>query len=163
MIVYQNPWFQVVKEGDFHIIEENVSGEGAAVLPLVGDKLLLLEMHRSSQNGELTLEIPRGFGAAGEVALECARRELKEETGYDLAPEAFEALGHVRPNTGIMRSRVAVFAVKIAPDTPRQDADKEADGMRLVPLADLPAAIAGGQIEDSFTLSAIALYQAIRR
>lgn len=163
MIVYENPWFHVMKEGDFYIIEENTKGEGAVVLPVVGDKLLLLEMRRQSQNMELTLEIPRGFGGAGEDAGTCARRELCEETGYDLPLEAFQPIGHVRANTGILRSRVAVFAVQIVPDMVRLPPDDEAESMRLVSLSDLPALIADGQIEDGFTLSALMLYQAFRR
>lgn len=162
MIVYENPWFQVVKEGDFHIIEENTTGEGAVVLPFVGADLLLLEMRRPSQNMELTLEIPRGFGGAGEDAVTCARRELREETGYDLPLEAFQPIGHVRANTGILRSRVAVFAVQIDADMARVPPDDEAEGMRLVPLSDLPALIADGQIEDGFTLSALMFYQALK-
>ena len=163
MIVYENPWFHVVKEGNFHIIEENTKGAGAVVLPVVGDKLLLLEMRRPSQNMELTLEIPRGFGSEGEDAVTCARRELREETGYDLPLDAFHPIGHVRANTGILRSRVAVFAVQIAPDMVRLPPDDEAESMRLVSLSDLPALIADGQIEDGFTLSALMLYQAFRR
>ncbi|MEG1451685.1 NUDIX hydrolase [Brevundimonas sp.] len=163
MIVYENPWFHVVKEGNFHIIKENTKGEGAVVLPVVGDRLLLLEMRRPSQNMELTLEIPRGFGDVGENAVTCARRELREETGYDLPLDAFQPIGHVRANTGILRSRVAVFAVQISVDMARMPPDDEAEGMRLVPLSDLPALIADGQIEDGFTLSALMFYKAVRR
>lgn len=160
MIVYENPWFRVVKDGQFHIVEENTGGEGAAVLPLVGDDILLLEMKRPSQGRELTLEIPRGFGEAGEVALTCAQRELKEETGYDLPLEAFSPLGHVRPNTGIMSSRIALFVARIAPDTPHAEPDQEAAGRRLLPLTQLNAALSSGMIEDGFTLSALALFLA---
>lgn len=160
MIVYENPWFRVVKDGRFHIVEENTGGEGAAVLPIVGDDVLLLEMKRASQNYQQTLEIPRGFGEAGEDALTCARRELREETGYDLPPEAFSLLGHVRPNTGIMSSRIALFVARIPPDAPNAEPDMEASGRRLLPLAALSAALSDGLIEDGFTLSALALFQA---
>lgn len=160
MIVYENPWFRVVRDGQFHIVEENTGGEGAAVLPLVGDEILLLEMKRPSQGYQQTLEIPRGFGDAGEDALTCARRELLEETGYDLPLDAFTLLGHVRPNTGIMSSRIALFVARIDPAMPQQQPDQEAAGRRLLALKDLPAALADGQIEDGFTLSALALSQA---
>ena len=160
MIVYENPWFRVVKDGPFHIVEENTGGEGAAVLPLVGDAILLLEMKRPSQGHQLTLEIPRGFGEAGEDPLTCARRELKEETGYDLPLSAFTLLGHVRPNTGIMSSRIALFLARIDASTRHAEPDKEAAGRRLLPLADVDTALAEGQIEDGFTLSALALFRA---
>lgn len=160
MIVYENPWFRVSKEGDFHIIEENTGGEGAVVLPLVEGQVLLLEMRRPSQNGELTLELPRGFGEAGEAGIQAAQRELAEETGYVLGEDDFTLIGHVRPNTGILRSRVAVFTVEITQDQPHKARDNEASAVRMMPLEDLPAAIADGQIEDAFTLSALMLYQA---
>lgn len=160
MIVYENSWFRVVRDGQFHIIEENTGGEGAAVLPLVGEDILLLEMKRPSQGYQRTLEIPRGFGDAGEDALTCARRELREETGYDLPPEAFTLLGHVRPNTGIMASRIAVFVARIDPATAQTKPDREAEGRIMLPLARVAGALSEGLIEDGFTLSALALYQA---
>ena len=163
MIIYENPWFRIVKEQPYHWIEPSTGADGVAVLPVVGDSLLLLEMQRPSQGGQVTLEIPRGFGQAGESAVASARRELKEETGYDLPEQAFQLLGHVRPDTGIMKSRVALFKVQIDADAPVGQADDEAKGRRMMPLTELPAALGNGQIEDGFTLSALALWQALRR
>lgn len=163
MIVYENPWFRVEKDGAYHYVAGNTGGEGAVILPIIGQSLLLLQMQRVSQGLQTTLEIPRGFGNAGEGALMCAQRELREETGYALPIEDFTLLGHVRPDTGIQASRVAVFSVQIDPYAIAGPTDKEAKGRTLLALDDLPAAMRDGQIEDGFTLSALALWSAFRR
>lgn len=160
MIVYENPWFRVIRDGAMHYVANTASPAGAAILPLQGGDIVLLEMLRAAQGGEATLEIPRGYAEAGETALQCARRELREETGYDLPPGAFRLLGHVRPDTGILTARVAVFEARIDPEARPGPHDDEAHAIRRVRLADLPRLIVAGEVEDGFTLSALALRQA---
>lgn len=159
MIVYENPWFCVLREAGMHYVANRAPG-GAAILPLRGEDILLLAMRRASQRGEVTLEIPRGHGETGETALQCARRELREETGHDLPAAAFRLLGHIRPDTGILSARVAVFEARIDPDARPGPRDDEAEALHFLPLAALPRLIAEGALEDGFTLAALALRQA---
>ena len=53
-----------------------------AVLPILDDGRLLLERQFRYPVGRVMLEIPAGKLDAGEAPLDCARRELREETGY---------------------------------------------------------------------------------
>ncbi|APX88932.1 hypothetical protein BV394_03640 [Brevirhabdus pacifica] len=160
MIEYENPWFRVIREGRQHWVEEPDARNGAAVIAMRGDRLILLEMHRPAQGGARTLEIPRGYGAEGETARQAARRELCEETGYDAPLASFQPLGFVRPNTAMLSSRVAVFAVTLAPDARPGPRDAEAGAVTDHATADLDALIRAGGIEDGFTLSALCLARA---
>lgn len=54
----------------------------AVILPLLPDgRIVLVEQHRSALGHNL-LEIPAGLIDQGEKPIECAKREVREETGY---------------------------------------------------------------------------------
>ncbi len=157
-IVYQNPWFQVEKEGNFHFVSENGSDRAAAILAMMGDKIALLEMKRPAQQYEMTLEIPRGGASGSETVRECALRELKEETGYEASLDSIEFIGAIRPNTAILTSRINVFAALLPKGSlPIQERDDESVGLRWMTMMEIHSAIREGLIEDSFTLSALSL------
>ncbi len=52
------------------------------VVPLLNDGRLLMERQYRYPLGQVMLEFPAGKIDAGESVLDCARRELAEETGY---------------------------------------------------------------------------------
>lgn len=159
MIVYANPWFRVRKEDGFHFVEETTGTAGAAVLTIVGHDLVLLDMTRVSQ-GDRTLEIPRGYAQPGESRTQCAARELREETGFAVDPDRLALLGHVRPNTGILRSRIPVYLARLPAGTSQGQRDHEARRLVFIPMAEIAVAIRDGLIEDGFLLSALALFSA---
>ena len=53
-----------------------------AVVPLFDDNTVLMERQYRYAVQEYLLEIPAGTMESGELPLNCARRELQEETGY---------------------------------------------------------------------------------
>jgi 8-oxo-dGTP pyrophosphatase MutT (NUDIX family) len=57
-------------------------GAACAVVVLDGDDVLLERQPRFAVDAEM-LEIVKGGGAAGESALDCARRETREEIGVE--------------------------------------------------------------------------------
>lgn len=155
-IAYSNPWFRVAEENGYHWVEEPAAENGAAVLVVADDAhVVMLEVHRPAVGATL-LEIPRGYGAPGETAEQCARREVREETGYELS--ALTHLGWLYPNSGILRSRVRLFLGQTRRDLRRHARDTEAERVLLVPLDQLPRWMAEGRITDGFTLAAYGLF-----
>ena len=66
-----------------HATREYVVHPGAVVVvPLLDDGRLVLERQYRYPVGRVMLEFPAGKIDAGEPALQCAQRELAEETGY---------------------------------------------------------------------------------
>ncbi|KHJ49870.1 hypothetical protein PZ78_15945 [Vreelandella venusta] len=163
MIEYQNPWFRVVRNGDFFYVDEPRSGNGAAVLPIVGDEVWLLEMCRTAQGGQTTWEIPRGYGEVNETSAACALRELREETGLVADAAHLSWLGRVRPNTAILSSCIDLYVVALPPEAVAGNRDDEAERIVKVPLALLPLQMAQGKLEDGFTLAALSYYWATLR
>jgi ADP-ribose pyrophosphatase len=69
---------------------EYVAHPGAvAVVPLLDDGRLVLVRQYRYPIGRTIVEFPAGKLDAGEDTLECARRELREETGYEAREWAF--------------------------------------------------------------------------
>jgi ADP-ribose pyrophosphatase len=53
-----------------------------AVVPLSDDYMVIMERQYRHAVGEYLLEIPAGTMEPGEAPLDCAKRELEEETGF---------------------------------------------------------------------------------
>src|SRR5947209_4690553 len=88
-LVYDGKLFKVHREmvrlpnGNVRT-REIVVHPGAVALVVVDDenRLLLVRQYRRATDGFL-LEIPAGTREAGEDSETCARREVREETGYE--------------------------------------------------------------------------------
>ena len=65
-------------------------------------KILVVDQYRFGVS-QITTEIPAGIVNAGETALEAARRELQEETGYTTTHWTY--LGWVEPNSALQNNR----------------------------------------------------------
>ena len=136
---------------------EVVEHPGAvAMLPFLDDGRVLLIRQFRYAVGEFLLEIPAGTLEKGEDPLECARRELIEETGYEAG--VLELLFSCFLAPGYSTERIHIFvASKLRKVGSRPEIDEE---IELEP-ADLQTAevmISDGRIVDAKTISAISYY-----
>src|SRR5690554_202016 len=133
-----------------------VDHPGAAATLVVEDgQVLLVEQYRPAA-GRLMLELPAGTIDRGEPPIECAQRELQEETGY--SAQHWEALGHLYPTPGYTNERLYLYlASDITKGEQRLD-DGEDIKVRWVPLADVREMIDNGGINDAKTIVSIFRY-----
>lgn len=160
---YENPWFKVVQDGRFHYVVEANASNGAAVLALIDDReFLLLRIRRAAHTG-VQLEIPRGYGDPGETSRACARRELAEETGYLADESQFSLLGQLKPNSAILASSIDLYLARINSHDQTGQRDDEAESLQRVSLTQLQQLLREGDIQDGFTLAALAHYFNLQR
>lgn len=81
---------------------------GVAILPILPDGKIMLNVNFRHATRSWELEVPRGAIEKGEDWEQCARRELKEETGLTVSHIHF--LGEMAPDTGVLNSIVPVYA-----------------------------------------------------
>lgn len=125
---------------------------GAAVLPLLGDKLVLIRHYRHAV-GAWCWEIPRGAIDAGATPSQTARRELSEEIGAE-AEDLIE-LGSLHGSTALFRGRVSLYCARIA----RVGKPALGEGIveiRILAAAEIETMMLADEIRDGFTMGALA-------
>jgi len=127
----------------------------AATVPLIASgEVLLIKQYRHALK-QYIWEIPAGTLDPGEPVMECARRELIEETGY--AAEVWRKLGEITPVPGYSDERVHLFlASELTAARQELDAD-EVLAVHRMPLARALDMITRGDIQDAKTICALLL------
>ncbi len=126
------------------------------ILPLLTpDKVVMIHNYRFSVGSEL-LELPAGTLEPPEDPLDCARRELEEETGY--VGGRIEPLGRFYTSPGLTNELMYAFlASELKATAPRPEATEQIR-VTTLPLADALAATSDGRIVDGKTIAALHLY-----
>lgn len=138
-------------ESDFAIIRHPGA---AAIIPYLSDpqgpdpQLLLLRNYRYAAGGYLH-EVPAGRMDPGESPLECARRELREETGC--TAESVEELCTMFMTPGYTDEKIHFFmAVGLTRGDPAPEADEFAEPV-VITLSRALAMVQQGEIVDAKT------------
>ena len=127
----------------------------AAVVPVMEDgRILMVSQYRNALE-RMTLEIPAGkLDQPGEPGIECARRELEEETGY-----RSEWLLSLRTTVAFCNEKIEIFVARnLIPSCQHLDEDEFVD-VKAYTLEELKEMIFSGKIEDSKTIAAILAYE----
>ena len=125
-------------------------GEGVAVVPVVGDKILLIRQFRPSV-GAAILEIPAGKVDPGEDIQEAARRELSEETG--IVGGELVLLTSIQTTPGFCNERIHLFLSTGGRLEESHPEDGEAiEEILLLPVDDLRQRIRSGEMTDAKSL-----------
>ena len=115
------------------------------VIPLTPDNHVVMVEQWRHGTRTIELETPGGLMDAGELPVECGRRELLEETGY--ATDKMELLGTVYPNPAIQSNRQHYVLATGCRQVAELKLDHAEDiVVRLVPLAEIPDLIRTGKI-----------------
>ncbi len=109
-------------------------------------ELLILRQYRLALR-ETILELPAGTRGRDEGWLECAQRELREETGYRAG--RLIDLGKSWPAPGVSNEVLGIYlAMDLRPDPLPKDRDEQIEVVCL-PFVDLFAMAANGQLQDA--------------
>ena len=137
------------------VVRQVVKHPGAVVImPQLEDgRLLLIAQYRFAV-GETLLEFPAGTLEPGEAPLECARRELIEETGY--RAEHWRALGVTYPSPGYCDEQQRLFmATGLVPEHAAADEDEIIEVKGLT-VQEVERSIADGRLVDAKSIAAYA-------
>jgi ADP-ribose diphosphatase len=165
----------LLETGRFRVVEETVTREdgrtascqyvvhpgSVAILPLVDDGHVCLIRNRRLTVQATLIEIPAGTREPDEPPLECARRELEEETGYRAS--RWEKLAEFYASPGILSERMHVFLARdLVPGNPRREANEEIENL-VVSWCKALEMIDRGEIVDGKTIVALLTYDRRRK
>ncbi|MBI1823105.1 MAG: NUDIX hydrolase [Nitrospirae bacterium] len=122
----------------------------AAVVPLTEDgNVVLIYQYRYAAGGYL-YEIPAGKLHSGEDPLECAKRELKEETGYEA--ETFQKLLSFLTTPGFCDEVIHIYLAESLTLGSQNLEESEVLEVKKMPLDKALEMIKTGQIQDGKTI-----------
>ena len=130
----------------------------AAVLAVKNDgKILMVRQYRPAQDRE-TLEIPAGArDFAGEPTMECAARELEEETGYHAG--TIEFLMTLRTGIAYCNEMIDIYLATDLTATHQHLDEEEFLEIKEYDLEELCQMIYDGTLQDAKTVASILAYK----
>ena len=124
------------------------------ILPLLtGDRVLLIRQYRHAVGGPIW-EIPAGTLEPGETPLECAGRELEEETGY--RARSLKLLFDCYAAPGYSMELMHVFLARGLKPTEQKPEEDEIISVEPVGSERAFRMIRSGQIRDAKTICSLA-------
>lgn len=126
-----------------------------AIIPILDDGRICLIKNRRVTVDETLIEIPAGTMEPPEPPLECARRELIEETGYRAGK--MELLRTFYPAPGILDEKMHLFiATDLEAGEPEREAYEQIENY-VLSIKQAKSMVAAGEIKDAKTMISILL------
>jgi ADP-ribose pyrophosphatase len=143
--------------GKRHAREVVVHPGAVVILPFLDADRILLIKNRRYAVGQILMELPAGTLEKGEEPMNCAGRELVEETGY-LAGR-LQPLGNFFTSPGILSEKMYAFAAYDL-ETAKQ-ALEETEEIEVAPakFSDAVEMIRDGRIHDGKTIATLLMYE----
>ena len=143
-------------------VREVVVHPGAVtVLPLLDERTILLLRNTRHAVGTILVELPAGTLEKGESPMNCAGRELLEETGY-LAGR-MKPIGTFFTSPGILSEKMYAFAAYDLVKKVQSLEEGEDIELMTATLDEAIAMIAHGQIQDGKTIATLLMYERFMR
>jgi ADP-ribose pyrophosphatase len=149
-------------EGDRTRREVCVHPGAVVILPILEDgRVLLIRNRRYAIGGQILIELPAGTLEKNEDPMNCAGRELLEETGH-LAGR-LQPLGNFFTSPGILSEKMYAFAAyDLEKRTSALEEGEEIEVMP-VPLEQAIVMIKDGRIHDGKTIATLLMYDRFHR
>ena len=166
-IVYRGRKFNVIREdivlpNGKRAIREIVDFPGAsAILPIVDEnRVLLIKQFRTTIH-DWILEVPAGTLKPGEDPLSCAKRELKEETGY--VAHRWTRLASILTSPGYSNEILHIFLAEELERGEKEPEETEVIENVIIPVNEALKKIFTGEIVDGKTIVALLMYSLMRK
>ncbi|MFH1878409.1 MAG: NUDIX hydrolase [Candidatus Omnitrophota bacterium] len=133
---------------------EEIDHPGAALLvPFLDERIVFIRQYRAVI-GKYIWELPAGTLAKGETPYACARREIKEETGFIV--RGVRKIGEVYTTPGFCNEKIHIFRADCVKEEGSARDHDEIIKVSLLSRADVLSKFKKGLINDSKTISALA-------
>ena len=171
-VSYKGPLFRVlteeVSEPDGKQTTRDIIRHNGSIVVLAidssksrKDPLVIMEQQYRHAAGQYLMELPAGKLEPGEDALEGAKRELIEETGYRASH--WTKLVRYFASPGFLGEWMQVFLAEGLTRGQAEPEDDESIDVAAIPLSKILKLIDKGKILDGKTLVSIMLYDRLRR
>ena len=130
----------------------------SAVIPVTDNNEIILVRQYRYPIQALTMEIPAGkLDVAGEDPLECAKRELEEETGY--SAQEYQFLTKLATTVGFSDEFIYIYAARGLKAGQQHTDEDEFINVVTVPLDKAVEMVHSGEILDGKSVVAILMLQ----
>ena len=157
-IVYETPWMKIREDevlrpdgthGQYSFVE---TPNSVFVIPMDEEQKVYLVSQWRYPTKTFSWEFPGG-SSDGQDILQAAKRELKEETGFEA--ESWTEIGKLEPMNGIASETEYVFlAQKLRQTSENKEAAEGINNMKKVSFAEVNELIRKGEIIDAQSIAA---------